>query len=224
MINIAIDGPAGAGKSTIAKMVAKEMKYIYVDTGALYRAVGLYAVRNNIDTKEVKKVIAFLKNIKVEIKYINKEQRVFLNNEDVSGEIRTEEISRAASGVSDILEVREFLFDTQKNIAKENNVIMDGRDIGTVVLPEADVKIFLTASIEERAERRYKQLIESGKIADIEIVKAEIAKRDNENCSRKIAPLKQAKDAVLVDTTSMSLEESVNIIKRIINERLRRKI
>lgn len=216
---IAIDGPAGAGKSSIAKILAKRLGYIYVDTGALYRAVGYFVVSRGISTTDCDAVIDCLKLIKVELRYVDGQQRVFINDEDVTEKIRTAEISMAASNVSAIPKVREFLFDLQQDIAKTNNVVMDGRDIGTVVLPNADVKIFLTASPEERAKRRYKELIEKGQQVSFEDVLADVITRDHNDSTRATAPLKQAKDAVLVDTSDLDFEQSVealyNIAKRI---------
>lgn len=220
MINIAIDGPAGAGKSTIAKAVSKELKYIYVDTGALYRAIGLYAKEHNADTKSAEEVSALLSEINIGIKFVDGEQRVFINGDDVSDKIRTPEISMAASDVSAIPTVRQFLFELQKKLARENNVIMDGRDIGTVVLPNADIKIFLTASPEERAKRRFNELVVKGQTPIYEDVLKDIIQRDYNDSHREIAPLKQADDAVFADTTGKSLEEAVKLIKGIISERL----
>lgn len=219
MINVAIDGPAGAGKSTIARTVAKQMKYIYVDTGALYRAIGYYSLENNAETNNEKQVTALLPKIKITIDFVDGEQHVFINGNDVSDKIRTPEVSMAASNVSAIGAVREFLFELQKTLARENNVIMDGRDIGTVVLPNADVKIFLTASAEERASRRYKELVEKGQSPVYEDVLKDIIQRDYNDSHREIAPLKQADDAVLVDTTDKNLDEAIEIIKSIIIER-----
>ena len=216
---VAIDGPAGAGKSSIAKILAKKLGYIYVDTGALYRAVGYYVVSQSLSTTDSEAVIGCLDKIKVELRYVEGQQKVFINNEDVTEKIRTAEISMAASNVSAIPKVREFLFDLQQNIAKTNNVVMDGRDIGTVVLPNADVKIFLTASPEERAKRRYKELIEKGQQVTYEDVLADVITRDHNDSTRATAPLKQAEDAVLVDTSDLNFEQSVealyNIAKRI---------
>ena len=216
---IAIDGPAGAGKSSIAKILAKKLGYIYVDTGALYRAVGYFVVSRNVSTTDSKAVVDCLELMKIEMKYVDGQQRVFINGEDVTEKIRTAEISMAASNVSAIPKVREFLFDLQQNIAKTNNVVMDGRDIGTVVLPNADVKIFLTASPQERAKRRYKELIEKGQQATYEEVLADVITRDHNDSTRATAPLKQADDAVLVDTSNLDFEQSVealyNIAKRI---------
>lgn len=220
-INIAIDGPAGAGKSSTAKLIAKKLGYIYVDTGALYRTVGLYSIRKGIDTKDAEKVIATLPDIKVEIKFVDGTQHVFLNGEDVSDAIRTPEASMGASNVSAIPKVREFLFDLQRSIAAENNCIMDGRDIGTVVLPNADVKIFLTASVEERANRRYKEMIEKGESADYNDILEDIKKRDYQDSHREIAPLKQADDAILVDNGGYNLENGAEYLLGIIKEHLK---
>ncbi|MBR0142484.1 MAG: (d)CMP kinase [Ruminococcus sp.] len=216
-INIAIDGPAGAGKSTIAKMVSAEMGYIYVDTGALYRTVALYITENNIPDEDIKKS---LENADVSLKFINGAQRVFLGDRDVSDFIRTPEISMAASRTSAIPAVREYLFETQQKIARENNVIMDGRDIGTVVLPNADVKIFLTASAEERANRRFKELSEKPNCPPYEEILEDIKKRDFQDMNRETSPLKQADDAILVDTTKLNLKESADEIARIIREKI----
>ncbi|HAE52270.1 MAG: (d)CMP kinase [Ruminococcus sp.] len=216
-INIAIDGPAGAGKSTIAKMVSAQMGYIYVDTGALYRTVALYITENNIPDDEIEKA---LENANVSLKFIDGAQRVFLGDRDVSDLIRTPEISMAASRTSAIPAVRAYLFETQQKIARENNVIMDGRDIGTVVLPNADVKIFLTASAEERANRRFRELSEKPDCPPYEEILEDIKKRDWQDMHRETAPLKQADDAVLVDTTKLNLQQSADEITRIIRERI----
>lgn len=215
-INIAIDGPAGAGKSTIAKMVSKELGYIYVDTGALYRTIALYITENNIADEDIE---ASLGKAQVSLKFIDGAQRVFLGDRDVSDLIRTPEISMAASRTSAIPAVRAYLFETQQKIARENNIIMDGRDIGTVVLPNADVKIYLTASAEERANRRFKELSEKPDCPTYQEILDDIIKRDYQDMHREIAPLKQAEDAVLVDTTELNLEESAAAIIKIINEK-----
>lgn len=220
-VNIAIDGPAGAGKSSTAKLVAKKLGYIYVDTGALYRTVGLYSIRKGIDTKNAEKVIATLPDVKVEIKFVDGAQHVFLNGEDVSEAIRTPEASMGASNVSAIPKVREFLFDLQRKIAAENDCIMDGRDIGTVVLPNADVKIFLTTSVEERANRRYKEMLEKGEDADYNDILEDIKKRDYQDSHREIAPLKQADDAIYVDNGGYNLEDGAEDLLRIIKEHLK---
>ncbi len=221
MINVAIDGPAGAGKSTIARKAAAELGFIYVDTGALYRTVALNALRNGVEnTKNPEEVIPTLKTAEVSLKFIDGEQHVFLRDEDVSTAIRQNEVSMAASNVSSIPEVRTFLFDLQRNIAKNNDCIMDGRDIGTVVLPDAKIKIFLTASAEARADRRFKELQEKGQDVDYETILKEIKERDYQDMNRATAPLKQAEDAVLVDTTEIGLQESIELMINTIKERL----
>ncbi|MBQ3915477.1 MAG: (d)CMP kinase [Ruminococcus sp.] len=215
-INIAIDGPAGAGKSTIAKMVSAKLGYIYVDTGALYRTVALYITENNIPDEDIEKS---LEKADVSLRFIDGAQRVFLGDRDVSDVIRTPEISMAASRTSAIPAVRAYLFETQQKIARENNIIMDGRDIGTVVLPNADVKIFLTASAEERANRRYKELAEKPDCPPYEDILKDIIQRDYQDMHREIAPLKQAEDAVLVDTTELNLEQSAEAIVKVIRDK-----
>ncbi|MBR3947936.1 MAG: (d)CMP kinase [Clostridia bacterium] len=221
MINVAIDGPAGAGKSTISRKAAAELGYIYIDTGALYRTVGLNALRKGADLQSDDAIIATLTDdVKVELKFIDGEQRMFLSGEDVSDKIRTPEASMAASRVSAVPKVREYLFDLQKKLASENNCVMDGRDIGTVVLPDADVKIFLTASPEARAERRFKELTEKGMDVKFEDVLADMIKRDYDDSHRAIAPLKQADDAILCDTSNIGLEESIELIIRTIKENI----
>lgn len=209
MFAIAIDGPAGAGKSTIAKDVSKRLGYIYVDTGALYRAVGLHMLRRGITAAEPERVEAELKNIDVTIHFQDGNQLVLLNEEDVSGLIRTPEVSMAASTFSALPSVREFLFDLQQELAAHNNVVMDGRDIGTVVLPKAQVKIFLTASPEERARRRFKDLEEAGKAISYEEVLKDVKERDYNDSHRAISPLLPAADAVHFDNTGYTLEQSV---------------
>lgn len=221
VINVAIDGPAGAGKSTISRKAASELGFIYIDTGALYRTVGLNALRLGVDVNDSAAVTATLtEELKVELKFIDGEQRMFLCGEDVSDKIRTPEASSAASKVSAVPSVRAYLFDLQKKLAKENNCIMDGRDIGTVVLPEADVKIFLTASPEARAERRYLELREKGMDVKLEDVLSDMIKRDYDDSHRAIAPLKQADDAVLADTSELTLEQSIDLVINIIKERI----
>ena len=220
MINVAIDGPAGAGKSTVARAAAQKLGYIYVDTGALYRAVGVYCLRNSIVTTDVDGVGAILKDITVELKFIEGVQHVFLNGDDVSTEIRLPEASMAASNVSAIPSVRAFLFDLQRDIAAKNNCLMDGRDIGTVVLPNAQVKIFLTADPEERAMRRYKELIEKGSNVTFEEVLEDLKVRDYNDSHREIAPLKPAEDSVIVNTTGMTLEESINTIVKTVEGKI----
>lgn len=217
IINIAIDGPAGAGKSTIAKMVSAKLGYIYVDTGALYRTAALYITENNIPDENIEKA---LESADISLKFIDGAQRVFLGGRDVSELIRTPEISMAASRTSAVPAVRAYLFETQKKIARENNIIMDGRDIGTVVLPDAEVKIFLTASAEERANRRYKELAEKPDCPPYEDILKDIIQRDYQDMHRETAPLRQADDAVLVDTTNLDLEQSAEEIVRIITKRI----
>lgn len=221
MISVAIDGPSGAGKSTIARRAAQMLSFIYVDTGALYRTVGLYMAEHGVaDTKNAEAVAAKLCEVSVDLRFIDGEQRVFLNGEDVSGRIRTPQMAMHASNVSAIPAVRAFLLDMQRDLAKKNNVIMDGRDIGTVVLPDAEVKIFLTASVEARAKRRLLEHEARGEeISFEELVKA-IETRDYNDSHRAAAPLKQADDAVLVDTTELTLEESIEAIVSIIRKAL----
>ena len=212
MINIAIDGPAGAGKSSVAKAVAAKLGFIYVDTGALYRSIGVNALKNSIETTDAEAVIALLPETKVELKYVDGTQKVILNGEDVSEAIRMPEASMAASNVSAIPAVREFLLDLQRDMAKNNNVIMDGRDIGTVILPDAEYKFFLTASAEVRADRRFKELKEKGIDVDYNTLLDEIIQRDYNDSHRATAPLKQADDAILIDSSNLTLEESIDAI------------
>ena len=219
-INIAIDGPAGAGKSTIAKTVSKELGYIYVDTGALYRTVGLNVLRLGKDTRNEADVVPTLEGLNVSLRFVKGEQRVFLGDEDVSEAIRQNEVSMAASNVSAIPKVREFLFGLQRDIAEKNNCIMDGRDIGTVVLPNAQIKIYLTASAQARADRRYKELTEKGQEVNYDNILKEIELRDYQDTHREIAPLKKADDAILVDTTELDLNGSIEYMLKVIKERL----
>lgn len=216
-LNVAIDGPSGAGKSTIARTVAAEMRYIYVDTGALYRAIGLAVSRARLDTTE--KIIALLPSLQPELTYLEGIQRVILNGTDVSDLIRTPQISAYASQVSAIAEVRAFLFELQRSMAEKGGVIMDGRDIGTVILPDAEVKIFLTASAEKRAERRYLEVKERDGQITYEQVLADMRRRDELDASREAAPLRQAEDAVLVDTSDMDLEQSIAYVRKIIEQK-----
>ena len=220
MINVAIDGPAGAGKSTIAKAAAKALGFIYVDTGALYRTIALNAVRTGV-IDDTDKIIEMLGSTDVKLGFADDgTQCVYLNGEDVSSQIRTPEISMGASKVSAIPKVREFLLDLQRDIAKENNVIMDGRDIATVVLPDAKPKIFLYASPECRAERRYKELIEKGESVSYEDVLADVNQRDYQDSHREIAPLKPTEDSVMADTSSLTLDESIDLIINVIKENI----
>ena len=209
---IAIDGPAGAGKSTIAKKVAKELGFIYVDTGAMYRSMALYFIRNGIKSDEEDRITAVCDNIQVSIDYVNGEQQVMLNGENVNAFIRTEEVSRMTSDTSKYPVVREKLLSLQRELASKKNVIMDGRDIGTCVLPDAEVKIYLTASSAERARRRYAEQVERGIECDIEQIEKDIIARDEQDMNREIAPLKQAEDAVYLDSSDMNIEQVVKAI------------
>ncbi len=219
-VNIAIDGPAGAGKSTIAKTVSKKLGFIYVDTGALYRTVGLNVLRQGKNTKDPDDVVPTLDGLNISLRFVDGEQRVFLGDEDVSEAIRQNEVSMAASNVSAIPSVREFLFGLQRDIAQKNDCIMDGRDIGTVVLPNAQIKIYLTASAQARAERRFKELTEKGQDVDYDDILKDIELRDYQDTHREIAPLKKADDAVLVDTTELDLDGSIEYMLNVIKERL----
>lgn len=211
--SIAIDGPAGAGKSTIAKLIAKERGCIYVDTGAMYRAMAVYFLRQSISPEDEEAITGACDDIEVVIKYEDNVQQVYLNGENVTSILRTEEVGRMASASSVYPAVRAKLLDLQRKLAREYDVVMDGRDIGTHVLPDADVKIYMTASVEERAERRYRELMEKGDTsADYEKIKADIAERDYRDMNREIAPLKQAKDANYLDTSDMSIDEVVKAI------------
>lgn len=221
-MNCALDGPSGAGKSTIAKSLAKRLGYVYVDTGAMYRAIGLYALTNGADTTSKEEIVPLLADINVELKYIDDSQRVILNGEDVSDKIRTPEISMAASNVSAIPEVRAFLLDLQRDIALKNNIIMDGRDIGTVILPNAEVKVFMTASAEERARRRFEELTAKGQDVVYEDILNDINQRDYNDSHRAAAPLKKADDAVEIDTTNMSIDEVVDSIEELIDAAIRK--
>ena len=220
IINIALDGPSGAGKSTLSKAIAIELGLIYVDTGAMYRAIGLFALRQDVRPGDASAVIPLLDSIKIELKYTRQGQHILLNGEDVSEKIREHSVSQAASDVSAIPEVRHFLLDLQRSIAEHDSVIMDGRDIGTVILPNADLKFFLTATAEERATRRHRELIERGQKMDYETVLADMKKRDQNDESRAHAPLKPAPDAILLDTTGNTFSDTLTLIKRIIKERL----
>lgn len=210
--NVAIDGPAGAGKSTIAKLVAKEKGYIYVDTGAMYRGLAIHFIKKRIAAEDIDAVIEGCKDAEVSIAYDNGVQQVYLNGENVTAMLRTEEVGNMASRTSAIPEVRAKLLELQRTLAREKDVIMDGRDIGTNILPNADVKIYLTASVETRAKRRYKELLEKGETCVYEEIAQDIKERDERDMNREIAPLKQAEDAILVDSSEMTIEEVVNTI------------
>lgn len=217
--NIAIDGPAGAGKSTIAKRVAKELSYIYVDTGAMYRAMALYFLRAGISAEDEAAITAACEQITVALSNENGEQQVFLNGENVNGFIRTEEVGKMTSAVSIYAAVREKLTQLQREMARTTDLIMDGRDIGTCVLPQAQVKIYLTASVETRGKRRFLELQEKGDTCSLEEICRDIEKRDHRDMTREISPLKQAEDAVLIDSSDMTIEEVVDRIINIVKEK-----
>ena len=205
--NVAIDGPAGAGKSTIAKLVAKEKGYVYVDTGAMYRGLAIHFLENGIEAEEKEKIAEACKDADVTIRYEDGQQQVYLNEKNITAKLREEAVGNMASKSSAIPEVRAKLLELQRELARKEDVIMDGRDIGTCVLPDADVKVFLTASVETRAKRRYDELVEKGVACDLEEIARDIAERDERDSTREIAPLKQAEDAVLVDSSYMTIEE-----------------
>ena len=217
---IAIDGPSGAGKSTVAKELSSLLEFIYIDTGAMYRAIGLFTAKVGVAANDRERVPELLSHIHLELGFIESVQHIFLNGEDVSSQIRTEEASKRASDVSAIPEVRAFLLDFQRSFAKANNVIMDGRDIGTVVLPQADLKIFLTASAEARAQRRYAEQIAKGMDVTYEQVLEGMRVRDLQDSTRAAAPLKPADDAIFVDSTEMNLQETIDHIRAIAKEKL----
>ncbi len=210
--NIAIDGPAGAGKSTIARLAAKRLGFVYVDTGAMYRAIALYFLRKGIRPEDVQTIASLVQGAEITIRYVDGTQQVILNGEDVSGQIRTEEVGNMASATSAIPAVRAHLMELQRNLAASANVIMDGRDIGTCILPDADVKIFLTASTSVRAMRRYRELQEKGMMCNLEEIEQDIIERDARDMNRETAPLKQAEDAMLLDSSDMTLEQVVQAI------------
>lgn len=212
--NVAIDGPAGAGKSTIAKLVAKEKGYIYVDTGAMYRALAIHFLEKGVSSEETDQVVAACKDAEVTIIYEEGVQQVYLNGKNVTGQLRTEEVGNMASKTSAIPEVRAKLLELQRGLARTSDVIMDGRDIGTNILPDADVKIYLTASVETRAKRRFDELTERGESCSLEEIKKDIRERDARDMNREIAPLKQAEDAILVDSSNMGILEVVDTICR----------
>ena len=210
--SIAIDGPAGAGKSTIAKLIAKKKNYIYVDTGAMYRAMALYFIESGISAKEQDKISAECKNVDVTISYENGEQIVWLNGRNVNGLIRTEEAGKMASASSVNKDVREKLVDLQRKLAQRESVVMDGRDIGTCVLPNADTKIYLTASSRVRALRRFEELKAKGVDCDLDVIEKDIIERDNQDMNREISPLRQAEDAILLDSSDMTIEEVADAV------------
>ena len=216
-MKIAIDGPAGAGKSTISKAAAKRLGFVYIDTGAMYRGIGLAAVRRGLDTNDVKGVISILDQVEITIKHNEEGQQIFLNGENVSTEIRLPEISVAASNVAVIPEVRLKLVELQRALAEKEDVIMDGRDIGTYVLPDAEVKIFLSASVEERAKRRLAELIEKGVETDLEAVRTDMEYRDKNDSGREFAPLKPAEDSIPLDNTNITIEEAVEFVCNLAN-------
>lgn len=217
--NIAIDGPAGAGKSTIAKRVAKELGFVYVDTGAMFRAMAVYFLDRGIDPLNEKEINDACDGVLIEIKYIDGTQQVILNGDNITGRLRTEEVGNTASTIAVYKAVRQKLLELQRNLAASTDVVMDGRDIGTCVLPGAICKIYLTASVETRAERRWKELEEKGETCDIEAIKKDIADRDYRDMNRETAPLKQARDAVLVDSSYMTIEEVTDKIIEIFREK-----
>ena len=220
MAVIAIDGPAGAGKTTIAKRLADELGYLYVDTGALDRAIGYFALTRGLDVRDESAIAGLLVSTRVDLRFVDMTQRVYINDTDVTDRIRTEAVSMAASAVSALPVVRAFLLDSQRRLAEVGNVILNGRDIGTVVCPDAECKLFLTASAEDRARRRFKQLTERGIAANYDDVLADIIRRDEGDSSRSIAPLRPAEDAILIDTTGNTLEQSVAIVIRKVREKL----
>lgn len=218
-INVAIDGPSGAGKSTMARLLAQQLQFVYVDTGAMYRAIGLFAQRAGLKEENIHRLEGMLCGISIDIRYEGGFQQIFLNGENVSERIRTEEISRYASLVSALPPVRQFLLGLQRRLAEENDVVMDGRDIGTVVLPQAQVKIFLTATAEERAHRRHRELLEKGEQISYEQVYRDLLRRDEKDTTRAAAPLRPAEDAVLFNSTEYNLEETLCELKKIIREK-----
>lgn len=217
--SIAIDGPNGAGKSTIARELARRLGCVYVDTGAMYRAIGLYVLRKGVDSEDVENIVKLLPEVELSLEHREDGQHIFLGGEDVSKAIRTPEASVYASNVSKIGEVRAALLDFQRKFARESSVVMDGRDIGTVVLPDAEVKIFLTASVDERARRRYRELVERGQDVSFEDVRRDLEWRDNNDSTRALAPLRPADDAVTVDTTELDFEQSVARVLEVVEEK-----
>lgn len=221
--SVAIDGPAGSGKSTIAKLISREMGYIYVDTGAMYRAMAVYFSKNKVNPEDESAINEAVKNVDIKIEYQNGEQQVILNGENVTGLLRTEETGNMASKTSKYKEVRSKLVELQRELAKTTDVVMDGRDIGTTVLPDAFVKIYLTASSDARAKRRYDELVAKGEQCDLSAIKEDIEKRDYQDMHREISPLKQAEDAVLLDTSDMNIEQVVAAMRDIIDNAVKNK-
>ena len=221
--SVAIDGPAGAGKSTIAKLISREMGYIYVDTGAMYSAMAVYFSKNKVNPEDESAINEAVKNVDIKIEYQNGEQQVILNGENVTGLLRTEETGNMASKTSKYKEVRSKLVELQRELAKTTDVVMDGRDIGTTVLPDAFVKIYLTASSDARAKRRYDELVAKGEQCDLSAIKEDIEKRDYQDMHREISPLKQAEDAVLLDTSDMNIEQVVAAMRDIIDNAVKNK-
>lgn len=220
-MKIAIDGPSGAGKSTISKCVAKKFGFVYIDTGAMYRTIGLYTLNNNLDTKrDISQIIALLDGLKIDISLDTAGQRMFLNDEDVTDKIRTPEVSMAASDVAAIPEVRIKLVELQRNLAKGKNVVMDGRDIATYVLPDAEIKIFLTASAESRAQRRYDELIDKGIKTTFEQVLQDVINRDTNDSKREFSPLRIDESAKVIDTTGNTLDESISVVEKYIMQEM----
>ncbi|MBR0232127.1 MAG: (d)CMP kinase [Clostridia bacterium] len=219
-INIALDGPSGSGKSTLAKNLARELGFVYIDTGALYRTVGLFVAEHGFEPGDAAGAVSVLSHTKITMRLIDGGGKVFLGTREIGGEIRTPEMSRYASDVSKVPEVREFLLETQREIARENDVVMDGRDIGTVILPKAQVKIFVTASPEARAERRYKELVEKGEKTTYEEVLADMLWRDKNDSSREIAPCVPAKDAVVLDNSKLGIKETVDAALEIFHKKV----
>lgn len=219
MKQIALDGPAGAGKSTIAKKIAEKLQFVYIDTGAMYRTLALACLKQGVDTADEERVSETAEAADLDIRYIDGSQHMFLEGEDVSGQIRTEEVSKAASDTSKFQRVRDRLVYLQQQLAEKYNVVMDGRDIGTVVLPNADLKIYMTASVEVRALRRYREYLEKGQECDLEAIKEDIAQRDYNDIHRANSPLRQARDAILLDTSDMSIDEVTDAIIRLYEER-----
>ncbi|MDD6187783.1 MAG: (d)CMP kinase [Oscillospiraceae bacterium] len=219
--SVALDGPGGAGKSSIAKEIAKKRNIVYVDTGAMYRAIALYMLKNGVNIEDKHTVVDNLANIDIKLGYTDGVQKIYLNGEDVSADIRKNEVSMAASKVSALREVRAFLLDAQRDMAKTQSVVMDGRDIGTIVLPNARVKIYITADSRVRAERRYKELVEKGTDISFETVLKDIEDRDYRDIHRDVAPLRQARDAVLLDTSRLDFDRAVQAVEKIIDEKVK---